>query len=368
MAVAGDPASRHGIILAKNELAKAAGVKTAETIWQARKKCPGLVLAPPRHSRYREYSKRVNAIYEEYTDLVEPFGIDESWLDVTHVGHLFGDGVHIADTLRRRVREEVGLTVSVGVSFNKVFAKLGSDYKKPDATTVITEENYKALLYPLPVDALLYVGAATATALALLGVHTIGDLAAADRALMARKFGKMGETIHDYANGLDQGPVCASGDGIKSVGNGVTFRQDLRGWDQVQTAVAYLSEEVAYRMRRCGVKCRTLSVSVKTPDFKTVSRQKTLEAPTNLTKEVRDAALGILRQSWGARTPIRTMTITGSSLLDAQDAPEQLSLFDDRSAHDKLERIEAAADQLRERFGREVIRLGAGKAEGMEVL
>ncbi|MBR3640621.1 MAG: DNA polymerase IV, partial [Oscillibacter sp.] len=182
VAVSGDPASRHGIILAKNEPAKKFGVKTAETIWQAKKKCPDLVLLPSHHALYREYSKKVNAIYDEYTDLVEPFGIDESWLDVTHTLHLFGgDAKGLADALRARLREELGLTISVGVSFNKVFTKLGSDYKKPDATTVISPENWKEIVWPLPVGDLLFVGAAARKAFAQYGVETVGQLAACKR-------------------------------------------------------------------------------------------------------------------------------------------------------------------------------------------
>ena len=178
-AVAGDPASRHGIILAKNEPAKQFGVKTAETIWQAKKKCPGLVLLPPHHGLYREYSQKVNAIYGQYTDLVEPFGIDESWLDITGSMHLFGgDGKAIADQLRQRLREELGLTISVGVSFNKIFAKLGSDYKKPDATTVIDRDNWQRIVWPLPVGDLLGVGRSTQKLLRQYGVETIGQLAA----------------------------------------------------------------------------------------------------------------------------------------------------------------------------------------------
>ena len=179
MAVCGDPQSRHGIILAKNEPAKKFGVQTAETIWQAKKKCPDLVLLPPHHDLYREYSRKVNAIYDEYTDLVEPFGIDESWLDVTNTLHLFGgDAKALADTLRERMKRELGLTLSVGVSFNKVFAKLGSDYKKPDATTVISRENWKELVWPLPVGDLLYVGGAARKLLKQYGITTISQLAA----------------------------------------------------------------------------------------------------------------------------------------------------------------------------------------------
>ena len=229
-AVCGDPASRHGIILAKNEPAKRCGVQTAETIWQARKKCPGLVLLPPHHALYREYSHRVNALYDEYTDLVEPFGIDESWLDVTGSLHLFGgDARQLADTLRRRVREELGLSLSVGVSFNKVFAKLGSDYKKPDATTVISRDTWRDLVWPLPVGDLLYVGGAARKLLRQYGITTIGQLAACRREMLETLMGKLGGQLYEYANGLDTDPVRSryEAEPVKSVGNGTTFPQNL---------------------------------------------------------------------------------------------------------------------------------------------
>ena len=208
MAVCGDPASRHGIILAKNEPAKKYGVQTAETIWQAKKKCPDLVLLPPHHDLYRQYSRQVNAIYDTYTDLVEPFGIDESWLDITHTLHLLGgDAQAVANQLRERIKRELGLTLSVGVSFNKVFAKLGSDYKKPDATTVISRENWRELLWPLPVGAMLYVGGAAQKLLHQYGVDTLGQLAACKPTMLETLMGKMGPQLQACANGQDQDPV-----------------------------------------------------------------------------------------------------------------------------------------------------------------
>ena len=225
MAVCGDPENRHGIILAKNELAKQYGVTTAETIWQAKRKCPQLVLVAPHHDEYAHYSRLVNEIYQQYTDRVEPFGIDESWLDVTGCEELFGDGVTIAETLRRRVREEIGLTISVGVSFNKIFAKLGSDYKKPDATTVITRENFRQIVWPLPVGSLLYVGRAAQESLRRIGVTTIGELAQAEQKNLQLALGKLGEQLWVYANGMDESPVHRTDEKreVKSVGNGMTF-------------------------------------------------------------------------------------------------------------------------------------------------
>ena len=212
VAVCGDPESRHGIILAKNEPAKKFRVQTAETIWQAKRKCPDLVLLPAHHRVYREFSRRINRMYQDYTDLVEPFGIDESWLDVSGTLHLFGgDPTALADEIRRRMRQEFGLTISVGVSFNKVFAKLGSDYKKPDATTCITRENFRQMVWPLPVGDLLYVGRAAAETMKKFGVRTIGDLARFDRESLFHLLGRHGAQLHDYANGLDRAPVAPAG-------------------------------------------------------------------------------------------------------------------------------------------------------------
>ena len=230
-AVCGDPESRHGIILAKNEKAKAFGVQTAETIWQAKRKCPDLRLVAPHREEYVKYSRRCNELYLQYTDLVDPFGIDESFLDVTGSMHLFGTGEQIADELRRRMREEVGLTISVGVSFNRAFAKLGSDYKKPDATTVFSRENFRERVWPLPVNTLLYVGKRAAARLDGLGVHTIGDLAACEPAFVHGIFGKQGDMLLRYARGEDDEPVRSfyAEREVKSVGNGMTFAHNLLG-------------------------------------------------------------------------------------------------------------------------------------------
>ena len=237
VAVCGNPESRHGIILAKNELAKKSGVITAETIWQAKKKCPDLVLVPPHHDKYKEYSKRINKIYLDYTDMVEPFSIDESWLDVTASQRLFGSGKEIADTIRNRVKNELGLTLSAGVSYNKVFAKMGSDYKKPDATTVITRANFSDLLFSKPVNELFFVGFATAEKLKSINIHTIGDLARANPVALESLLGKQGKVLHKYANGIDDSPVSLFNqrEKIKSVGNGMTFTHNLTKEGQLPT-------------------------------------------------------------------------------------------------------------------------------------
>ena len=357
MAVGGDSESRHGIILAKNELAKKYNIQTAETIWSAKKKCPGLVIVPPHHKIYREYSKRVMDIYKRYTDLVESFGLDEAWLDVTGSRRLFGDGKTIADELRSVVKKETGLTISVGVSFCKVFAKLGSDYKKPDATTVFTRENWKKYIYPLPVSALLYAGKSTTAVLNGLGIYTIGELAAAPPELIAGKLKKAGEQLYKFANGLDDSPVRSIYDEeeIKSVGNGITFREDLIGEDAVKSGVKILADSVSERLRAKELKCTTVQVHIKDPAFKVISRQKKLKRPVYSSKEIREAAMEIMRSSWNFEKPIRMLSVTGCGLVHENEVIEQLDLFEtpDESLK-KRERLEKTVDELKHKYGKNI--------------
>ena len=356
MAVCGDPDSRHGIILAKNQLAKECGVVTAETIWQARQKCPDLTLVPPHRQEYVKYSRILNGIYEGYTDLVEPFGIDESWLDVTGTLHLFGDGPAIADRLRAEVRRETGLTISVGVSFNKIFAKLGSDYKKPDATTVFSRENYRERVWPLPVSALLYVGKASEQSLRKLGIRTIGQLAA-DKDLLRASLGKLGEQLSAYARGEEDSPVRAAGDTPeeKSVGNGMTFRRNLVGEEDIAAGVASLADSVATRLRRQGLLCQTVQVQIKTPEFRVISRQRGLHRPTDLGREIARAAMEIIRDSWRMEDPIRLITITAAGLTTGEEG--QLSLYpeEDEDLHRRYARLESAVDRVRGKYGRDAL-------------
>lgn len=362
MAVCGDPESRHGIILAKNELAKRQGVLTAETIWQAKRKCPELVLVGSHHQDYRAYSKKINEIYQSYTDLVEPFGIDESWLDVTGSQKLFGTGEEIANALRQRIKEEIGLTISVGVSFNKIFAKLGSDYKKPDATTCITRENYKDLLYPLPVGDLLYVGKRTSDLLQRRYIRTIGELASSDRSLVAELLGKSGEALWEYANGLDDSPVRPYDQQreVKSVGNGLTFRRNLFGSSDIRAGVMMLADEVAVRLRRYGLWCSTVQVQIRSPEFKTISRQHPLPHPTNLASEIAACAMLIIDKAWSMEKPIRMITITGANLTN-DGGGYQLALGD-RDAYlrrEKQQKLAEAVDDIRDKYGKSSVSFGS---------
>ena len=372
VAVCGDPESRHGIVLAKNEAAKQLGVKTAETIWQARQKAPHLITLSPHHGLYREYSRKVNAIYGQYTDLVEPFGIDESWLDITNSMHLFGgDGKSIADQLRERLREELGLTISVGVSFNKIFAKLGSDYKKPDATTVIDRGNWQAIVWPLPVGDLLGVGRSTQKLLRQYGVETIGQLAAFPRQTLETLLGKHGTQLHDYANGLENSPVRPQHEAepVKSVGNGTTFPQNLTRWEEVRSGLAVLSDSVAGRLRRQGLYCGGVALTIRNAQFRQFSRQVRLDTPTHLQKDIYQTALALARQSWHAPDPIRALTVTALYLTDSADSFQQLDLLDGAAAQreEKQERLEQAMDAIRGKYGKGAISFGnAGKFSGWD--
>lgn len=388
LAVAGDPKDRSGIILAKNELAKKYGVITTETIQSAKRKCPGLVLVPPRMERYREISRQVNRIYLQYTDQVEPFSIDESFLDLSGSLALFrATARELADRIREQVRREVGITVSVGVSFNKTFAKIGSDMKKPDATTEITRENYRALVWNLPLKDMLFVGRASLAECQKLCINTIGDLALKSKSEVIRLLGKAGEQLWNNANGLDTDPVRTYGDWepVKSVSNGMTFRRDLVTLEEITAGVLALTDEITTRLRQINMKCRTIQVSIKNPMLKVISRQASLQPPTNLHREAADVALELIRAHWHFKgnnecDPIRAITVAASNLVKAEEACEQLSLFDlaDQpsqaasppyrgAGREKMERLEAAMDQIRKKHGTSSIAMGLVTSEELGI-
>lgn len=363
MAVTGNPENRHGIILAKNELAKRKNVQTAETIWQAMRKCPELVCVPPHHDRYEEVSKQVNQIYLQYTDLVERFGIDESYLDVTGSIGLFGKTpLQLADEIRLRVLEEIGITVSVGISFCKAIAKLGSDYKKPNATTVIGRENMERIVYPLPVSALLYAGRKSTEALKGCGIKTIGELAKSDRMEIGALLGKAGDQLWRYANGLDTDSVRSYYDpkDLKSVGNGMTFPRDIKGETEIRCGVATLVDSITARMRADLVKCKTVQVQIKDPNFKTVQRQCALRQASYLQREIVQTAMDLIRANWNMAAPIRMITITGADLVPANEVQEQLDLFSDKGPNErvKLEKLEDTMAVLRGKYGHDSIGYG----------
>ncbi len=353
MAVCGSEEDRHGIVLAKNELAKRYGIVTAETVYSARKKCPDLVIAKPHYKAYSEYSKRVNEIYARYTDMIEPFGIDESWLDVTASRKLFGSGEEIAERIRKEVKEEIGITVSIGVSFNKVFAKLGSDYKKPDAITVINEENFRQIVFPLPASDLLFVGKKTTEQLSSMGIKTVGQLASVNPETLKRRFGKMGDMLYKYANGLDDSPVSSEREDAKSVGSGMTFRHDLTNFEECRIGIEYLSDDVAARLRRSGMMCETVQLTVKDEFLRVLQRQRPQNPPSDIAKRIAETAYAILLDEWPNGKPIRMLTVTAANLVHAESYAEQIDIFgeDDYKDRVKSKKREETIDTIREKFG-----------------
>lgn len=363
LAVCGSEEDRHGIVLAKNELARRCDVRTAETVRSAKSKCPALVTVEPHYREYVEVSRRVCAIYERYTDLIEPFGIDECWLDVTGSRRLFGDGCAIAESIRRAIREEIGITVSVGVSFNKVFAKLGSDYKKPDAVTVISRENFRDIVFPMPVDALLFVGRRTAEALKQMGIRTVGELAHFSRSLLESRLGKSGAMLHDYANGLDDEPVRSYYEHTeaKSVGNGMTFRHDLSTTEEIRVGLEFLSAEVGERLRCQRQKCTTVGVTLKNEHLSSTTRQGSVHPATSLSAEIAAAAYRLLSDIWHPGVRVRSLTVTAMNLIHDGEETEQIDMFDTGRSErrERRERLEGTLDGIRARFGHTAIGSGA---------
>lgn len=363
MAVGGDVERRHGIILAKTEEAKRAGVKTGMTLWQARLCCPGIIVVPPHFERYIYFSRKVQEIYADYTDRREPFGLDESWLDITGVANA-ADGVLAADEIRRRVRRELGLTVSIGVSWNKVFAKLGSDYKKPNAVTDISRRNWREIIWPLPVRELLYVGPATERALANFGVHTIGQLAAMPRRTLRLALGKHGEQLHDYANGLDYSPVLREGEfpAAKSVGNGTTTPRDMRSRQDAIPVIVSLCESVGERLRKLGARAGVLTLELRDANsLGWTSRRIQFKRHTDCSRELITAAIALLDANHEWPRPLRSLSVRAEQLIFTQD--EQMDVFTDYSRLDSQRRLDSTIDSLRARFGGKAVMRGAVFAE-----
>lgn len=353
IAVAGDSELRHGIVLAKNYLAKGFGVKTGEALWQARQKCPDITFVPPDFEKYIKYSKMAREIYSEYTNQVESFGLDECWLDVSGSDKLFGGGKEIADSIRSRMKSELGVTVSVGVSFNKIFAKLGSDYKKTDATTVISRSSYREIVWELPVSALLYVGRATEAKLRVYGIKTIGDFAKTDVNFLYSVFGKQGRTLWAFANGYDDSPVSDALDSIpvKSIGNGTTTPRDLESDEDVKIIMRILSESVAYRLRKHELLCSTVQIGLRDTKLYSFQRQVKLPCATCFSDVIFDSAYGLYKKNHNPSQALRSISVRACTLSKSEN--QQLSLFDD-SITQKYE-LEGTIDALRERFGSKII-------------
>lgn len=367
--VGGDEEARHGIVLAKNLIAKRAGVKTAMALWEARKACPGLVVVPPDYRLYMDVSRRAREIYYDYTDRVEPFGPDEAWLDVTGTRRCLGlSPAEIAREVSERIVAELGISVSVGVSWNKIFAKFGSDYKKPDAVTVITRENYREVVWQAPVRDLLYVGPATERKLHSSGIDTIGQLACASDELLRNRLGKMGFVLRGFARGQDATEVKPYDRDaadvmreIKSYGNGLTAPRDICDPQSAKAYVWMLAESVAQRMREGRARARTVSVGARAADdLCTRSRQCKLPVATDVTLEVARAAWGLLRElePLDASHPLRGIHVRASDLEPA-DADLQASLFDPLPRRTEMRELDASVDDLRRRYGNKCVVWGA---------
>lgn len=354
VAVGGDVEQRHGIILAKNELAKRYQIKTGETLWQARQKCPELVIVPPRFELYQRFSHLCHEIYLDYTDQVEPFGLDECWLDVTAAG---ANGVNIAHKIRERIKFELGITVSIGVSYNKIFAKLGSDYKKPDAVTEISRANYREIAWPLPVGDLLYVGSATQRKLESYCKRTIGDLAATQEKTLRGWFGKWGSVLYAFANGFDISPVSRyeDRDVVKSIGNSTTTPRDLVDNEDVKIILYILADSVARRLREHGCKGRIISISVRNNQLCGFTRQHALANYTNITTEIVQAGMELFLKHYDWQHPIRSLGVSISELV-SDVAPLQLDLFGQGMEQLKMEQLDITLDGLKKRFGSKAVR------------
>ncbi len=357
VAVCGDVEERHGIVLAKNYTAKKFGVTTGEAVWQAKQKCRDLVIVPPHYDEYMKISKAAREIYGSYTDKVEPFGMDECWCDVSGGKYRKTDGVLIANEIRNRVKAELGVTVSVGVSFNKIFAKLGSDMKKPDAVTEIPETTFKEKIWDLPAGDMLGVGRATEKKLSSYGIRTIGDIATWPVYFFERILGKCGVQIWRFANGLDNSPVeCRDYEMLdKSCGHGITTLQDLISPVEVWNIMLELCQDIGHRLRQGNKKATGVAIMIRDSDLFTKQWQCGISQPTYSPTVIAKESFALFQRSYSWGKPIRSVTVRAINLTSV-DSEYQLTLDMDA---EKLARIEArdkAIDDLRMRYGKHIIR------------
>ena len=353
--VSGNAENRHGIILAKNEIAKKYGIKTGEAIWQAKQKCPEVITVPPHFELYKRFSKMARRIYSDYTDMIEPFGLDEAWLDVTQ--NTDKSGTEIAFEINRRVKEELGITVSIGVSFNKIFAKFGSDYKKPDAITNITRDNYKKIIWNAPAEDLLYVGKATKKKLHNIGIYTIGDIANSSVELLRAQLGKWGELIYGFANGYDSSPVSHMNENseVKSIGNSTTTPRDMKTYEDVKMVMYVLCDSVCRRMREQGFMAHTVGISVRDNELCSFTRQCTLDDFTNVTKEITNAAINLFVKNYKMQRPLRSIGVSVTDFVH-DDVPRQMSFLNNEEKMLRNIQLDKTIDRLKKRFGNYIIR------------
>ncbi len=356
VAVCGATEDRHGIVLAKSELAKKAGVKTGMVNWEAQRLCPNLIMVPPQYDQYLKYSKLTRAIYQRFTDRVEPYGMDECWLDITGCDYVCGDGMKAAETIRRTVREELGLTVSIGVSFNKIFAKLGSDMKKPDAVTEITEANFREKVWPLPASDLLYVGRATNAKLANYGIHTIGDIAGADPQFLRRLLGINGLELWKYAAGKDDARVMHKDfvSPVKSVGHGITCYADLETPEEVWKVMLELSQDIGHKLRVHELAATGVQISIRGNDLFGKQYQAKLSQSTQSPMVLARKARELFEMNYRWSTPVRAVCVRAINLVP-QGQPEQLDLFTDVAYLEKMNKLDLAIEEIRRRFGKRAV-------------
>ncbi len=361
VAVCGDQKERHGIVLAKNAAARAYGVATGEAIWQAKSKCPGLVTVLPDFNRYTEFSVAARKIYKDYSDLLEPFGPDEAWIDVSGSRLIFGNGLEIANKIRKRIREELGLTISVGVSFNKVFAKLGSDLKKPDAVTVISPDNFKEIVWQLPANAMIGVGNATYRLLCSVGIHTIGQLGNAPDALLKRILGKSGEQLKLWALGLDTSRVAEASyhRTPKSIGRSTTCAADLVTLNDVWKTMLMLSEEVGAQLRTEQAEATGVQLHLRTNELKVNELQSPLEMPTQSGIVLAKRGIELFKAKYEFLRPLRSLGIRAINLIPQADGAQQIGLFQNAKSFETLQKIETQMDTLHRRFGKDCICRGS---------
>lgn len=352
VAVCGSTEERHGIVLAKSELAKKAGIKTGQANWQARQACPNLIVVPPQYDEYLKFSKLVRSIYLRYTDLVEPYGMDECWLDVSGCRKLYGSGQEIAEQIRQTIKEEIGLTVSIGVSFNKIFAKLGSDMKKPDAVTVLEENNWRERIWPLPASDLLFVGRSTSRKLACRNVNTIGDIAHLPVEYMQKWFGKNGVVLWRYANGLDCSRIMHTEyeSPMKSVGHGITCSCDLTSNNDVWKVILELSQDVGRRLRLHGLAAQAVQLQIRASGLGFEQYQIPVSFATQSPLEIAQAAKILFEKRYRWNEPVRAVCVRAINLIP-RSRPIQLDLFGDNERHARREQLDDCIDDIRRRFG-----------------
>ncbi len=360
--IGGDEASRHGVVLAKSMKAKEFGVKTGEPIYQARKKCPNLQVFQGDYASYQKHSNDLYQLLLEYTDQIERFSVDECFMDMTLFLHPNEKLIDKAYEINKRVKEELGFTVNIGVANNKLLAKMASDFKKPDRVHTLYPEEIKTKMWILPISELFMVGRKSIPKLAQMGIKTIEDLASQDEKMLIKRFGKHGKLMWEYANGIDQSPVVYEPEQPKCIGNSITLPEDIYNINRLNEVLLALSEQVAFRLRKHALKANVVSVQIKTKDFISYSHQKTLASPTNITKEIYETSkelLSNLHQNRG----IRLIGIQTSKLVENEQM--QLSIFDN-TTNTKQEKIENVVNDLKKKYGYEVItRAGEMKVKNM---